>query len=258
MHTITRRRLIATGATATAALVTGAWFNRTRIAFLLEPLTAKRFVALMPWPAGGDSVPLLSTVLDSIGSRLARAEAHVKDLLIIRSSDLPTNAIAPTNPAESVSALGANLVLAASLKSTPTIVTLTLQVLDAVTQAVIRHHSVLHPAARLSTLAEAASKNAALLLGLPDHEAILQDVEELKRVSPEAFRLYTEAEQLAKQPNGAGLEAAIQKYQQAAELEQHFALAYAKLALADIRIYLKNTDPGVRVPLLPTLPPRFA
>jgi serine/threonine protein kinase/predicted Zn-dependent protease len=244
IHRITRRRLITTGAAATAALATGAWFNRTRIVFLLEPLPSKRFVALMPWPAG-DSPPLLSTVLDSIGNRLARAEAHVKDLLIIRSSDLPANAIAPTNPTQSVSALGANLVLAASLKSTHTTATLTLQVLDAVSQAVIRRHSVPHPAAQISTLAEAACKTAALLLGLPDHEAILQDAEELKRVSPEAFSLYTEAEQLAKQPNGTGLEAAIQKYQQAVELEQHFALAYAKLALANIRIYLKNGDPGI-------------
>ncbi len=238
---LSRRSAIGLGAAATVAAAGGMWFNWSRISFAMHPLPPKRFVALLAWPTG-DSAAILATVLDSIGSRLARAEAHVKDLLIVSSSDLPDDTGPIKNPGESVTALGANLVLAASLQSTPATVTLTLQVLDAVTQRMLRKTRVSIAPQNLGGLAEGGSAAAAKLLGLPERETPVKDLEELHRVSPEVFRIFSEAEQLANEPNHTGLQGAVLKYQQALDADPHFALGYAKLALAYTQQFIQSGE----------------
>src|SRR5271157_112405 len=97
----TRRRFSAVVAAGVCAIAAGAWWKREDIQYLaediLEPLPNKRYVALMAWPAS-DSSAVVSTVLDSIGQRLIRAEAFVKDLLIIKVNDLPNHAGSPVAP----------------------------------------------------------------------------------------------------------------------------------------------------------------
>lgn len=200
-------------------------------------------MALLAWPSG-DSLAVVSTILDSIGQRLARAEAVMKNLLIIKIKDLPNEAAAPATPAASVSALGANLVLAASLYSTPSRVWLNLQVLEAATQRILRTARVSTPPAALSSIADKASEAAAILLGLPDREIVVKDTEELQHLSPEVFRTFSEAEQLANQSNGASLEAAVAKYQQTLDMDPHFALGYARLSMAYTRQFLVNHEPA--------------
>jgi tetratricopeptide (TPR) repeat protein len=242
-----RRRFAGAAAAAICAIAGAAWWKRDALEEIVEdifePLPDKRYVALMPWPTS-DSAAVVSTVLDSIGQRLARAEATVKNLLIIRISDLPGTAAAPATPAASVSALGANLVLAASLQSTPSRVWLNLQVLEAATQRVLRAARVSSSPAALSGIAGKASEAAAKLLGLPEREIVVKDTEELQRVSPEVFRTFSEAEQLANQASGAALEAAVAKYQQALYMDPRFALGYARLSIAYARQYLVNHEPA--------------
>jgi serine/threonine protein kinase/Tfp pilus assembly protein PilF len=231
----TRRRFSGAAIAGVCAIAAGAWWKRDNIEEIiediLEPLPAKRYVALMAWPTG-DSAAIVSTVLDSIGQRLARAEAHVKDLLIIKVNEVPKQASWPATPAESVTALGANLVLAASLQPTPSKTWLNLQVLDAASQHVIRSARVRCVPSALISIAEKASETAAVLLSLPIQETGMQDAEELRRTSPETFKAFSEAEQLVSQPNDTGLEAAILKYQEAVSMDKHFALGYARLAMA--------------------------
>ena len=52
------------------------------------------------------------------------------------------------------------------------------------------------------------------------------------------------AESLKKQENGKGLEASIEKYKQAIELDPHYALAHARLAFAYLSLYSKDHDPA--------------
>ena len=96
----------------------------------------------------------------------------------------------------------------------------------------------------LSSVAEKASRAAAILLGLPIRETALKDAEEVQRVPPEAFKAFSEAEQLVNQPNNLGLEAAVLRYQQALEIDPYFALAYAKLAMAYTRQFHLDKDPA--------------
>jgi tetratricopeptide (TPR) repeat protein len=192
----------------------------------------------MAWPATtGESAAIVSAVLGSIRNRLARAESYVKNLLIISPDDLTGNRPTFTAPADSISILGANLVLAASLHSTTSGVTLLLQVLDAATQRTLRKHSISSNLSKLSTLTEKGPMEAVKLLGLPEREKPVADADELQGLSPEAFLSFGAAEQFANQPNNIGLDSAILKYGECLEKEPHFHLGYAKLAMAYLRKY---------------------
>src|SRR5262249_41653672 len=54
--------------------------------------------------------------------------------------------------------------------------------------------------------------------------------------SAAAFTAFQSAEDLRKQPNDKGLDAAIDKYKEAVELDPRYALAYARLAQAYLRL----------------------
>ncbi len=62
--------------------------------------------------------------------------------------------------------------------------------------------------------------------------------------SAAAFIAFQSAETLMKQPNDTGLNAAIEKYKQAVDLDPRYAIAHAKLALAYGRYYFVRMDPG--------------
>jgi serine/threonine protein kinase/Tfp pilus assembly protein PilF len=233
---LTRRKMIALTASGCAAIAAGAWIERDRLTDWLEPLPSKRFVALMAWPEGESQAEVL-TILDSIGSRLARSEVYVKDLLIVSARDIPPPGASLTSPSQSESSLGANLVLAASLQQNSSHVHLYLRLLDAWSQRVLRRSTISCPIAEISGLTQQAAEQAALLLQLPRQEIRVSDAEELKKLSPDVFEAYSEAEQLMGEPNHSGLQQAIAKYQSALDLNQHFALGYAKLAKAYIEQY---------------------
>jgi serine/threonine protein kinase/Tfp pilus assembly protein PilF len=244
-HVISRRKVLGMGAGASLALAGGVWFEWPRIDQWMHPLPDKRFVALMAWPSASDDFSaVVSTVLDSIRNRLARAEAYVKNLLVISSKDVQGN-MPVVAPAESVSLLGANLVLAASLKTGANTVSLLLQVLDPSTQRTLRKHLVVAPRDQINTLADRGSEEAAKLLGLPAREKRFRDDEELKTISPEGFQLFSQAEAIANQPNNPELDSAILKYGECLAKEPRFHLGYAKLAMAYVRKYRRVHDPNL-------------
>jgi serine/threonine protein kinase/tetratricopeptide (TPR) repeat protein len=239
---ISRRSLLAgAGAIVAGAAGLGAWVERERIAFWLEPLPEKKFVALMVWPSA-DLPGVLTSVLDLIGSRLARAERSVENLLILTAGDRPDPGTELTSPSDAVSVLGANLVLAASLTATSEVLLLRLEVLEAATKRVLRQKQLSRRPGEYSSLADAACVAAAHLLGLPEQDASLKDTDELQRVSPEVYQMFGEAERLMEKPNDAGLEDAIQTYQKALETDPKFALGYARLAMAYTEQFLLRED----------------
>lgn len=242
-HGISRRKMLVLGASVTAGAAAGAWLEWPQILNLANPLPSTRFVALMALPADGPPA-LLFTVLDSIGQRLARAERSVKNLLIITARDRPGPSSTIDTPRENESALGANLVLAASLDQSPSRAKLNLQLLDAHSQRVLRNGAVECLPNLISSLAEKAAREAAALLQLPGNDVQLSDPEELKKVPAPVFQAFSEAEQLVNEPNHAGLQQAIVKYQSALDLDGHFALGYAKLATAYMKQFYVTKEPA--------------
>ena len=234
-----RKMLIGAGASAGAAV--GGWLEWGQIVNVMVPLPSTRFVALLALPLDGPPA-LLSTVMDSIGQRLSRAEAYVKNLLVITPGDRPQPAGAIDSLGAVQSTLGANLVLTASLNQTASEARLNLRLLDASSQRVLRRGTVECALDSIGSLAQEASHKAASWLQLPGSEVQLSDPEELSRVPANVFQAYSEAEQLLNEPNHAGLEKAIEKYQHALDLDRHFALAYARLALAYIRQFYVSKE----------------
>ena len=239
---ISRRKMLVLGAGAIAGTAIGAWLDWEQIVNFLAPLPSTRFVALMALPV--DRPPAqLSTVMDSIGQRLSRAEASVNNLLIITPRDRPGPARA-IDLGEVQNTLGANLVLAASLDQTVSQARLNLRLLDALSQRVLRKGTVECALDTVGSLAQKASQKAASLLQLPGSDVQLSDPEELNRVPPNVYQAYSEAEQLVNEPNHAGLEQAIEKYQHVLDLDRHFALGYARLGIAYIRQFYVTREPA--------------
>ena len=240
---ISRRNLVVLGAGASAGAALAVWLDWAQILNVVDPLPSTRFVALMPMPAERPPA-LLFTVLDSIGQRLSRAEAVVKNLMIITARDKPGPAEAIDSPMKAETTLGANLILVASLDQTASQAKLNLRLLDAESQRLLRKGLVECAISAVGSLAEKASHEAASMLQIPTSDVQLSDPEELKNVSPDVYQAYSAAEQLVNEPNHAGLEQAIDMYQHALDLDGHFALGYAELAIAYLRQFYVTREPA--------------
>jgi len=219
---------------ATVLTLLAAWFLRPALNKLLNPLPQKRFVALLAWPAvsSPEHGALLKGVLDNVAGRLSRAENSTRELLIISPRDVTGTSI---TPADTVGALGANLVLAASARETTDGVALDLAVLDSATWIGRRKSQIVVAASELSRLPDRASIAAANLLDIRLSNAQPKDHDDLASVAPSAYPFFARAEELAALPNESGTDQAIEQYQKALDADPRFALAYAHLSIAYTR-----------------------
>ena len=239
-----RRRVMTLAGAVAAASAFGAWVEWETIRLWFEPIPKKRFVALLAWP-DSESSSVVQVILSSIETRLARIEVIDRNLLIIAPRDIQGAAEKATSPAACVKELGANLVLAASIHSSQAVATLTLQVLDAATQRVLRRIEIKSEARKISSVVDAALAAALRLLNLPEKDTGLTDEEELKGLPSDVFAAFSEAEQLANQLTEASLNSSILKFEQVLHDQPHFALGYARLALAYARLLHLTDNPAL-------------
>ena len=236
--TWTRRRILSTAGAAAALAATGgvAW-HWDALDNVLHPLPRKRFVALLTWPPSTDqrAKPILTGVLDAIEAELARAEAMDRDLFVISPHSAGVGA-APARLEDVRDSLGANLVLAASGAASARSFRLLLQVLDASSKAVLREQSLVYSIKEFAALPVAAVRVAARLLNV-HFDSNRNQQPQAGTDSAAAYIAFESAQDLRRQPNDAGLDAAIAKYRQALDLDPRYALAYGKLALAYCRLY---------------------
>jgi eukaryotic-like serine/threonine-protein kinase len=239
----TRRRFIGAGAAAACAVAGGVRWKWDEINDRLHPLPLKRFVAVLNWPASDSRIkPILEGVIDAIGSELARAEAFDRDLLVIspaRNIDLTT-----AKQLDDVrETLGANLVLAASGVPHEKDLHLSLAVLDPSSGRSLRERKISWPLAEPISLPDKAVRAAAQLLNVNRYQrnqsATIPDTQ-----SSAAYAAFQTAESYRKQDNDAGLNAAIDKYKEAIDLDPRYATAHAKLAMAYLRFYFVHSDPA--------------
>ena len=234
----TRRRFAGAAVAAIGAIAGGAWWKWDDVEDLLRPLPSKRFVALLNWPKTSDIhvTPMLTSVLSAIKSELTRVETLDRDLFVISPEDVSLNVAGVTHLKEVCDPLGANLVLAASGLPGAKHFQLFLRLLDPSTNQPLREKKLTCALAEITSLPGKAVQAAASLLDLT---AYLKSDERAEpgTQSAAAFTAFQSAETLMKQPNDTGLDAAIEQYKQATELDPRYAIAHAKLALAYGRLY---------------------
>jgi serine/threonine protein kinase/tetratricopeptide (TPR) repeat protein len=243
---LTRRKMIALTTTGCAAVAGGAWLERDRLIDWLEPLPAKRFVALMSWPETSDAqlTPMLSGALTAIKSELSRFESVDRDLFVISPEDVGAHVVETNQLKDICDSLGANLVLAASALPGSSYFRMLLRLLDPVSGHSLRERRVETASDAITLLPQKAVEAATALLSLPAKFAVgLASVGAGTR-SAAAFTAFQSAESLMKQPNDTGLEPAIEKYKQAVDLDPRYAAAYAKLGVAYCRLAAVLHDPA--------------
>ena len=244
----TRRRFFG-AAVATASIAVGStWWKWDQVENLLHPLPRKRFVALLNWPATSDVqfAPMLSGIIGAIKNELSRVEAFDRDLFVISPEDAGEHPSSSAHLKEVCDPLGANLVLGASSQksqssSNPQLI---LRLMDPDSGQPLREKKLTFNADEMTSLPGKAVHAAATLLNLRGYEHIYRRTVPGTQ-SAEAFTALQSAESLIKQPNDAGLEAAIGKYNEAVERDPRYATAYAKLALAYCRYHVIHQDPGI-------------
>ncbi len=241
----TRRQFISTTAAGVCTLAVGGWVEREQIYDLLHPLPEKRFVALLDWPKVSDNrvTPMLTGVLAAIKGELARLEAFDRNLFVIAPEDAHQDVSSAAHLKEVCDPLGANLVMAASGLPGVNHFELLLRVLDPVSGHALRAKSFDCDLHSITSLPAKAVQAAASLLGVSRY---LKNKEQMQpgTQSTAAFTAFQQAETSMKQPNDTGLEAAIDKYKEAVDLDPQYALAHAKLGFAYGRLYAIRHDPG--------------
>jgi serine/threonine protein kinase/Flp pilus assembly protein TadD len=239
----TRRKLMVAGSAA-LAVAGAAALKRADLESLLDrlayPLPRKRFVAVLAWPVSSDHAirDMLSGVIDSIESELSRAEAFDKDFYVVASHG-PSDQAAKL--AQIVDPLGTNLVLAANGALSNNGFELTLKLLDFASGSMLRTKLVPIAGTQLAGLAALAVQAAASLLDVASYVAPGNRLRP-PVTSPQAFKALQAADALRKQPNDEGLEASIETYKEAIELDSHFAAAHARLAIAYCRLHALGRD----------------
>ncbi len=234
----TRRRFAGAAAAAVATMAGAAWWKWDEVEDVLRPLPSKRFVALLNWPKTSDIhvTPMLTSVLGAIKTELTHFETLDQNLSIISPEDVDSSIANAAHLKDVCDPLGANLVLAASGSPGAKHFELFLRVLDPSSGQPLREKKLTCALNQITSLPQKAVQAAASLLDLESY------LHHDKQAEPEthsaaAFTAFQSAETLIKQPNDAGLDAAIEQYKQAIDLDPRYAVAHARLALAYARLY---------------------
>jgi serine/threonine protein kinase/Flp pilus assembly protein TadD len=234
----TRRRFAGAATAAVATMAGAAWWNWDEVEDLLRPLPSKRFVALLNWPKTSDIhvTPMLTSVLGAIKTELTHFETLDQNLFVISPEDVDSSIANSAGLKDVCDPLGANLVLAASGSPGAKHFQLYLRVLDPSSGQPLREKKLTCALKQIASLPQEAVHAAASLLDLENYSHHDKQAEP-ETHSAAAFIAFQSAETLKKQPNDSGLDAAIEQYKQAIDLDPRYAIAHAKLAIAYGRLH---------------------
>jgi tetratricopeptide (TPR) repeat protein len=241
---ISRRWFVTGSVLAAGGLAGGIWWKRESLFEMLHPLPEKRFVVLTGWPSPTD--PRLESavvaVIDAIGSELARAEAFDRDLYVV-PRHVSKDVVTMKQLHDLGESFGANLVLSAFAVMAGPLMELRLSVLDPGAGKTLREKTITVDRDDQLSLPGRAVRAAAELLNVAKLQ--LDDQRNTGGTSdPKAYAAFQEAEGLRVRESDGALEASIEAYKRAVDLDPRYALAEAKLSYAYFRLYILHRDPG--------------
>ncbi len=238
------RRHFAYGAAVTACAAAGgiAW-RRHRVSEPLSPLPTKKFVALLGWPLPTDErvEPVITAVVNAIGTELARAEAFDSNFYVIPHR-VGKDIVSLSQVNDVRKSLGATLVLSASAAIVGSELQLLLRVLDSSAKA-LREKSISVSLDEQLSLPGKAVRAAATLLDIVKLD-LADQRNSVGTNNPEAYGDFQKAEGYRAQPNDRELDTAIDFYTAAVNKDPRYALAKARLARAFFRRYVLKGIPG--------------
>ena len=239
---LTRRALAFSAAAAVCTLAAASVWKHNTIEDLFHPLPPKRFVALLSWPPGADVAvrTMLNGLLDAITNELTRAEALDHNFYIVPQTS-STEVSTPAQLDELRQSVGANLVLAVSGSMEGNLFRVLLQVMEPSKHHTLRNRTLETARDHLFSLPATAVRAASELLDLnrfhPDDRRSRIGTE-----NHDALVVFQTAEALRNQPNDSGMDAAIEQYRLAVDIDPHFAQAHARLAGTYLHLYGLRLD----------------
>jgi tetratricopeptide (TPR) repeat protein len=239
------RRTAVLGLAAGSAAAAALWWKRPALENWLHPLPEKRFVAFSARLVKPDSPSYLAVtaVVDAFETELVRAEAADRNFLVISTQGIDARLTEADFLKTVHDALGANLVLETRGVAGKNAFQLTLRLVDASNGAVLRSKQISCPNDQAGSLTAMAVKAATAILNLPAASGTA-------RLNPAtgsaaALQAFRSAQELKKQPNEGGLDAAIAQYKRAVDSDPDYAIAHAELAMAYCRLFAMHGESSV-------------
>ncbi len=233
------RRMAVAGLVLFAALAAflGRWWWGTR---------GEKHVAVLPLTTIGrdPSLQVFSDGLtETLTSRLSQFQQLERRIWVVPASEVRTAKIASVEACRR--AFGVNLVMTGSVQESAGVLRVALNLVDANSLRQIGSRTIALPASQAALLEDTVTGDTAELLELTLSAEARRQFQAGMTQNPQAYRLYEQGMGYLRRFGRDNLDQAIAAFHQALDLDDHYALAYARLGEAYERRYGTFTkDPG--------------
>ena len=238
-----RRNVFGMAAVAASALLLLAVLAWRVVPHWINRVPAEKKIAVLPFRnIGGDRAneAFCDGVMESLTSELTELSQFHGSLWVVPASEVRREGLA--SPGEARRALGANLVITGSVQRDRDHVHLTANLVDAGTMRQLRSREIDQPAGAEADLQDVVVQQIAGMLELELGSRERQVLAAGKTGASGAYDLYLQARGHLERRGRGDIDEAIQKFQQAVQLDPKYALAYAGLGEAYWRKYRETRD----------------
>ncbi len=206
-------------------------------------IPAEKHIAVLPFTiVGNEENTLLADGLsDIITSKLSQLEQYKEKLWIVPVSEMQKNKV--STPEDALKAFGINLAVTGSMQKLNNRWRLILNLIDPAQKRQISSRVIDEPLTEISSIQDEAVLKTVEMLGLPVEDEIKNRLREGETFNHAANSLYIEAKgNLLHFSNVEDLKKTISLLEKAVASDSGFALAYAGLGEAYLRLYSKTKD----------------
>ncbi len=206
-------------------------------------LPAEKHIAVLPFTIIGSSgnISLADGLSEIITSKLSQLEQYKEKLWIVPASEMQKNKV--STPGDALKAFGVNLAVTGSMQKLNNRWQLILNLVDPAQKRQISSRVIDEPLTEISSIQDEAVLKTAEMLGLSIEDEIKDRLREGETFNYVANSLYIEAKgNLLHFSNTEDMKKTISLLEKAVKSDSGFALAYAGLGEAYLRLYSKTKD----------------
>ncbi len=206
-------------------------------------IPAEKHIAVLPFTfiGGVENKSVADGLSEIITSKLSQLEQYKEKLWIVPVSELKKSKV--STPEDALKAFGINLAITGSLQKVNDRWQLILNLLDPAQKRQISSRVIDEPLTEISTIQDEAVLKTAEMLELPVGDEIKNQLKAGETSDPEANELYIQAKgDLLNFSSVDDMKKTIHLLEKAVEADSGFALAYAGLGEAYLRLYSKTKE----------------